>query len=416
MNKSLVAAAALMVIVGAAHAQSSVTLYGIADGGVSYVTGQNAAKKRLVSGIMEGSRFGFRGSEDIGGGYRAIFTLENRFELDTGALGNRPPSGTQLPARFTSATALGLPGALQPAVTSVAAQIAQQSLGVNVSGKFFDRQAFVGLVTPVGAVLLGRQYTPAYELHAAFDIMKTESSLAFGQVATFPPSLEIRTDNAVAYRIQAGAFSASAMVAAGEGTGTTGHLVSAMGMYRTPAFGVGLGYASRENENGEKALTNVVVGASLGIGPGTLSAEFIDIKDDHPGGLTPIQTALASPPPAGVGSAATAALIANAFRAAFRQDAQAYHVGYRFTVGSHTISTAYSRYDDKLARNADVQSYGVHYGYSLSKRTDINLVVTHFDNSANAQSAPGQAGFLGGFTSAPGKDSDSIALGIRHRF
>jgi hypothetical protein len=44
----------------------------------------------IASGIMEGSRFGLRGTEDIGGGYKAIFTLENRFELDTGSVSNRP--------------------------------------------------------------------------------------------------------------------------------------------------------------------------------------------------------------------------------------------------------------------------------------------------------------------------------------
>ena len=46
--------------------------------------------------------------------------------------------------------------------------------------KNWDRQIYVGLVTPFGAVLAGRQYTPAYELSAAFDVMGTQSSL-FGQ-------------------------------------------------------------------------------------------------------------------------------------------------------------------------------------------------------------------------------------------
>jgi predicted porin len=58
----------------------------------------------------------------------------------------------------------------------------------------------------------------------------------------------------------------------------------------------------------------------------------------------------------------------------------------------------------------------VAYTYALSKRTDINAVLTHFDNKNLAQAAPGQAGFLGGFTASPGTDSNSIALGIRHRF
>jgi hypothetical protein len=61
----------------------------------------------IASGIMEGSRFGLRGSEDIGGGYKAIFTLENRFELDTGSVTNRPNSGTQMPDRVATSVAAG---------------------------------------------------------------------------------------------------------------------------------------------------------------------------------------------------------------------------------------------------------------------------------------------------------------------
>ena len=66
--------------------------------------------------------------------------------------------------------------------------------------------------------------------------------------------------------------------------------------------------------------------------------------------------------------------------------------------------------------NADVASYGVAYTYALSKRTDLNAVLTHFDNKNLAQAAPGQAGFLGGVTATAGKDADSLAFGIRHRF
>jgi hypothetical protein len=52
----------------------------------------------------------------------------------------------------------------------------------------------------------------------------------------------------------------------------------------------------------------------------------------------------------------------------------------------------------------------------LSKRTDLNVVLTHFDNKNLAQAAPGQAGFLGGVTKSAGTDSNSFALGVRHRF
>jgi predicted porin len=80
------------------------------------------------------------------------------------------------------------------------------------------------------------------------------------------------------------------------------------------------------------------------------------------------------------------------------------------------VYVAYSAYDDKRPANADTASYGAAFSYALSKRTDINAVFTHFDNKNLAQAAPGQAGFLGGFTKSAGTDSNSFALGVRHRF
>ncbi len=410
MKKASIALAVSCVAAGASQAQSSVTLYGLADAGYSHVSGQTAARQRLVSGIMEGSRFGLKGNEDLGGGYRAIFTLENRLEIDTGALSNRPASGSQLPARFNSAAALGLPAPLQPAVTAVASQLGD-TLGVNLAGNLFDRQAFVGVITPVGAVLAGRQYTPIYELLATFDVMRAESSLSFAQIATLPAAVEIRTSNALSYRFQTGPWAASAMLALGEGSTAAGRMVAANAFYKTSEFSVGLGYQSRENERAEKSLTNFGVGASASIGPGTLYAQYINVKDDDPSGLEPVRAGLA---PA-IGPVFAAA-VAKAFGAALRQDANGYHVGYRIIADPHTVSVAYSRYDDKLARNADVQSYGTVYSYALSKRTDLNFVLTHFDNSATAQTAPGQNGFLGGVTSEPGRDATNVALGVRHRF
>lgn len=68
MNKTLIALAATSAFAASAQAQNSVTLYGSVDAGINYVSGQDAAKTRLASGIMEGSRWGFKGNEDLGGG------------------------------------------------------------------------------------------------------------------------------------------------------------------------------------------------------------------------------------------------------------------------------------------------------------------------------------------------------------
>ena len=92
------------------------------------------------------------------------------------------------------------------------------------------------------------------------------------------------------------------------------------------------------------------------------------------------------------------------------------HVGYRMTSGVHTVVVAYNRLDDKRAVNADTDSYGATYTYALSKRTNLNAVLTRFNNKGAGQVAPGGNGFLGGVTAAAGTDSTNIAFGIRHTF
>ncbi|SOE91795.1 Outer membrane protein (porin) [Burkholderia sp. D7] len=106
-----------------ASAQSSVTLYGILDTGLLYahnVAGQSN-RLSLSSGNFLGDRWGLKGSEDLGGGLQAIFTLENGFNIDNGTLGQ--------------------------------------------GNREFGRQAFVGLANSnYGAVTLGRQYDPTVDL------------------------------------------------------------------------------------------------------------------------------------------------------------------------------------------------------------------------------------------------------------
>lgn len=409
--KRILVLGALAAGSSAAFAQAGVTIYGIVDAGVSRVTGlSGGTKTSLVSGIMEGSRLGFRGNEDLGGGYRALFTMESRLEADTGGISNRPPSLSQIPDRLSNAALLGLPGALQPVVTNVAAQLGS-TVGVNLGGAFWDRQVYVGLVTPLGAVLAGRQYTPAYQIGAEFDTLGTQSSLSAGHVAAFPPSVDIRASNALAYRIQQGPISGALMYALGEGSTTTGRLLGAMGMYKGAAFSVGVGYNTRRNELAQKSLTTLSVGASVNVGPGTAFAHVAQVEDDNPTGLSSLAASLTP-----VVGAPTAGLVRNAYVQALKQDGRVMHVGYKLVMGANTVYLAYSAWNDRRPANADTASYGVAYTYSLSKRTDVNMVLTHFDNKNLAQAAPGQAGFLGGVTATAGTDSNSIALGMRHRF
>lgn len=121
MKKTALAAIVLASSSGAALAQSSVTLYGIVDEGFMINTNAHGARQYgLVSGSESGSRWGLRGSEDLGGGLSAIFNLEGGFNSSTGALGQ--------------------------------------------NGDIFGRQVYVGLAAPTwGQLTFGRQYPTGYD-------------------------------------------------------------------------------------------------------------------------------------------------------------------------------------------------------------------------------------------------------------
>ncbi len=414
--KTTVSAGILTSLALSAQAQSSVQLYGIVDAGITQVSGlSGGTRNQIASGIMEGSRWGLKGQEDLGGGYRALFALESRVELDTGAESNRPISGAQLPQRLTTTTGLGLPSALAPVVAGLGSQLGG-TIGVNLTSNAFDRQAYVGLVTPVGALLAGRQYTPAYEIFGNFDAMKTESALSAGQVASIPSSVDIRVSNAIQYRIQLAGLTGSVMYSAGEAAGSSdfNRLWGGMVSYKQTGYSFGAGYNTRNNELGQKSLTNSIIGATADIGPGTASLMISTIKDSNPTGLSGVSTALQTAP-FGLPSA-TASLVQAAYVNAFKQDARLFNMGYRYVMGNNTATIAYTKLNDRRTSDADLSSYGFALTHALSKRTDLNFVLAKADNSAKSQVALGGAGYLGGVTRAPGVDSTSVALGMRHRF
>ena len=88
MKKTLLAAALMAGFAGIAQAETSVTLYGIIDGGVGYqkVKSDNAKNTRtgLIDGVQYGNRWGLKGTEDLGNGLRAVFVLESGFNLANG--------------------------------------------------------------------------------------------------------------------------------------------------------------------------------------------------------------------------------------------------------------------------------------------------------------------------------------------
>lgn len=88
MKKTILSAAALLVMSGAAMAQSSLTLYGLVDLSLESVKLNGKTVTRVTSDNYASSRLGFRGTEDLGGGLKANFVLESGLKPDTGAAGS----------------------------------------------------------------------------------------------------------------------------------------------------------------------------------------------------------------------------------------------------------------------------------------------------------------------------------------
>ena len=179
MKKSLIALAVLAAS-GAAMAQSSVTLYGVVDIAFASENNGTTTVSRLDSGKLNGSRFGFKGSEDLGGGLAAVFQLESGFNTDTGASGS--------------------------------------------TSSLFNRLSFVGLTGNFGAVKLGRQNNPVYANTSTCDPMGNnlsgDTARLFGNTTGASTGYNgSRTDNVISYGYAANGFRGEFQYGLGEQAG-----------------------------------------------------------------------------------------------------------------------------------------------------------------------------------------------------
>ena len=245
MKKSLLALAVLASFAGVASAQTNVTVYGIVDMGLQRTdTNTTEPLWALDSGLQSGSRLGFKGTEDLGGGLSASFQLENGFKADDGTLGQSTATTTRL----------------------------------------FGRQAWVGLNGGFGSVKLGRQNTPMYVAVGAVDPFELglagslEKGTNFGTVNTFGS----RMDNTVNYSLTAGAFSGQVAYGFGEVVGDTTasrQLGLSLGYANGPVNAV-LAYHKQENPAGTLSDKTLFVGGTYNFGVVKAHASYADNKNE----------------------------------------------------------------------------------------------------------------------------------------
>ena len=208
MKKSLVALAVLAAS-GASFAQSIVTLYGLADVWLGNVTtetaGVSVSNTKLESGGVNGSRWGLKGSEVLGGGLTANFLLEQGFSLDTGA-------GT--------------------------------------AGQAFSRQSYVGFSGGFGEVKLGKVWTAYDDISGASDAMFDSGALAPMNIVFKSTGYQGNPGNTVYYATPAmGGFAAAASVTTGENVPGAAQITSFNVTYGTGPLGVQFGYQVEDIKN-----------------------------------------------------------------------------------------------------------------------------------------------------------------------
>ncbi|MBN3779424.1 porin [Burkholderia sp. Ac-20345] len=375
---------ALLGAAGAAHAQSSVTLYGVIDTSIAYVHGNDGQGNnawQMLSGNLQGSRFGLKGAEDLGGGLKAIFQLENGFDPGTGKF--------------------------------------------NQGGRMFGRQAFVGLESAqYGTLTLGRQYDPLVDL-----VQAVTADNYFGSTFATPGDVDnndnsLRVSNAIKYTspVFAG-FQAEGMYALGGVAGKTGagQTWSVAAAYNNGPVGVAAGYFYANNPSPTTAGLRSGWGSTTSdnIVDGPINAAYVTAKS-----IAIAQVAgqyVIGPVTLGLGYS----------NAQYKPDAasgfsstQKYNTGRAFATYQITppllLGLGYSY--TKASGNTDAKYHQVSLGadYSLSKRTDVYLVGAYQHASGTQLNTDGTTSAaqasIGSYGYAGTKSQELVALGLRHKF
>ncbi|MNK51565.1 Outer membrane porin protein 32 precursor [compost metagenome] len=336
MKKSLLALAVMGAFAGAAYAQSSVTVYGIVDLGFDSTSNgadSNGRTNGIKSGGQSASRIGFKGTEDLGNGLKALFQLEATIQADDGAA-------------FQAATN-----------------------GSNNGG--FNRFATVGLQSATfGTVLLGRQTSVIKDAYDQIDPFGDGGTVAAISTVFFNGTLSGdngRISNSAKYQSNSfGGFKFGAAYGFGETAGDTG---------ANSNYGLGVGYANGplnvqfayHNQDRSTGLVQTgenklaFLGGTYDFGVVKLHGAYADTKLEAPIGT----------------------------EVKYRN----YMLGVSAPVGPGTIFASYTANDNRTTNNADTQKYAISYSYDLSKRTNL---YTGYSKTSNDDGARlGSAAALG---------------------
>lgn len=359
MQKKFIALAVAALASGAAFAQSNVQVYGVADFGLAVngsalngtTTGQNT---RFDSGIASGSRLGFKGTEDLGNGLKALFNFEMGLTLDDGA---------------------------------------------SAQGRTFGRQSYVGLTGGFGTVIGGRIYTPHYTLMAQIDPFgvgtagRANNLFASSSIAAglYDP---IRVNNTVAY--VSPSFS---------------------GLSVTAAYGTNSLDNQEAAANNSKQNRLFAIAPTYTNGPLTVGLNYHQVKLDGNALLNNDTGKLSSYTLAGKYDFGMLAL-SGAYGSnkvddggADRDKVRNWLIGVSAPIGAKVVLKAsYNNLKDKINDNADAKQFAIGADYLLSKRTKLYTAFSKISNDDNARYTVAHA------SGGAGNNESQFNLGINHSF
>lgn len=392
IHRMVCTSAVWIVLGGTAHAQSSVTLYGVADAGLSYTSNAGGAPQyAMTTGNENGTRWGMRGSEDLGGGLKAIFDLEGGYDITNGKLFQ--------------------------------------------NGDEFGRNAYVGFESSYGTLTLGRQYTSSSNIVGPFIAGGNWAAGGAGYGA-HPGDVDNldafnEIDNAVQFQSNSyGGFTFGGDYSFGGKAGSfaQNQVYDIVAAYTHGGFAAAVGYTYAKNPNfsfnGNEANSSttgtnffsaitggyasagsqqiVAAGASYNLGPATLGVEYSNVRFNN------------------LGATSVAGL--SATEAAYRGSAS-FNVGEvnlkYYVTPSLMVGTAYSYTHDSGASG----SSGAHYNqfdlgavYSLSRATSLYLMGFYQAASGtNSEGVAAVAEIAGASTSASNRQT-VVTAGILHKF
>lgn len=384
MKKSrLIGAATLGALAGMAHAQSSVTLYGLLDQGINYISNDHGhANWTNTSGVLNGPRWGLKGAEDLGGGMKAVFTLENGFSISSGAL---------------------------------------------AQGRMFARQAYVGLSSNrFGSVTLGRQYDSIIDYVQSLP----SSNIYIGVGHPFDNDNLInsfRVNNSIKYSSVdyngltfGGLYGFSNSPGNGETSGFASNRAWSLGAnYKTGGLALAAGYIrlSSPNEN--------AVGAIVG--------DYNNYSPTSALGSSGLVGAVTRQDIFATGIAYQLSAVHLAFLYSHTKISSAgdnlKFANYDFNIGYQVrpdvlLAATYTFTDGKLDSTGAEPKYhqvGLLGDYYVSKRTDLYLLGVYQRAAGDAQVAsiaPDSYGAGGSFApdASTSKNQLLVRVGIRHKF